>query len=134
MMDPVAIDNERGTVMEKQVTSLSEAVWEALSNEDMDRVRELVDERAIFVHMGMTVDREGEIAAYESGHIKPGPVEFKSRDVRVFDNTAICETDVNVTAYVQGKEAIHHFAVTETYAQAGGSWKLVAFVFTALVY
>ena len=96
--------------MEEQILDLSGAIWDALAALDMGKVRELVDERAVFVHMGMTVDREGEIAAYESGHIKPGPVEFK------------------------GKEAIHHFAVTEAYAREDGSWRLVAFVFTALVY
>lgn len=120
--------------MEQQIREMSDAIWDALGNVDVDKVRELVDERAIFVHMGMTVDREGEIGAYESGHIKPGPVEFKSKDVRVFGDTAICETDVNVTAYVDGKTAIHHFAVTETYAKVNDAWKLAAFVFTALVY
>lgn len=120
--------------MEKEILGLSGAIWDALAALDMGRVRELVDERATFVHMGMTVDREGEIAAYESGHIKPGPVEFKGKEVRVFGDTAICETDVNVTAYVEGKEAIHHFAVTEAYAREDGTWRLVAFAFTALTY
>lgn len=120
--------------MEEQIIRLSKSIWGALGDVDVDRVRKLVDDRALFVHMGMTVDREGELAAYQSGHVVPGPVSARSREARIFGECAICETDVDVTAYVDGKEAVHHFAVTETYAKDSGDWKLVAFVFTALVY
>ena len=52
----------------------------------------------------------------------------------MFSSTGIVLTDCDYSLLLDGKETTHHFMVTEVYAQREGSWKLVTFSFTALVY
>lgn len=47
--------------MKNEVMEVSNQFWEALKKADADALRKLVYEDAKFVHMGVMLDREGEI-------------------------------------------------------------------------
>lgn len=120
--------------MKDKVLNTSRKIWTALSEIDDKTLRNLIHKNAKFVHMGMTVDRDGEIEAYTSKKLQPGRLEILKQDVQAFDNTYIVYTDANVGAVVHGKEVMHHFLVTEVYVIQSEEPLLVSFVFTNLTY
>ena len=118
---------------EKSALAASESFWTAMENADEDGMRSIAHEDCVFVHMGVTADLDGEIAAFASGIFKPTEIVFHGKNVDVFDDTAVVLTDCDYSLKLGGMPTTHHFAVTEVYILRDGAWKLVRFSFTALV-
>ena len=111
---------------------MSSKYWEVQTTHDIEGLRAIADPLCPFVHMGITMDREGEVDAIAGEKILTQSVDTKHLDVRVIDETiAIVLRQLELTALVMGNVAVNPFMATETYhRQADGNWKLVSFVYT----
>lgn len=127
-------DQSRYGENEKNVLDVSKRFWTAMENADENGMREIADERCVFVHIGMTCNLDDEIAAYTSGMFSPTSIVFHGKNVNVFNYTAIVITDCDYSLKLGGISTTHHFAVTEAYAFESGAWRLVQFSFTALTH
>ena len=120
----------------EEILAVSAKYWDIQLNEDVDGLRALVDPHAPFVHMGITMDREGEAEAIEQKHILTKKVDTKELNVFFYgdDTVAIVLRQLELTAQVGETEAINPFMATETYSkQADGSWKMLSFVYTRIM-
>ena len=125
---------ERGIAMKEELLKISENFWDAMEHADEAGMRVCADPECNFVHIGVTCKLDQEIDFYTSGAFRPTGITFHNKTAEVFDSTGIVLTDCDYSLLLDGKETTHHFMVTEVYAQREGSWKLVTFSFTALVY
>jgi hypothetical protein len=89
--------------------------------------------KAVFVHMGATLDKNQELDVIKSGGIVYKNVEIQDTSVRLIGATSIVLTKIRLVAVVGGNEVTNPFMVTEVYVQQGGTRKLASLSFTRLL-
>jgi len=118
---------------EQEIISLSKAKWRWMADRQTDSLDALFNEKAVFVHMGGTMNKEQEMGTIKSGGIQYKHAEILETSVRFIGNTAILLNRIRLTAIVGGNEVINPFQVTEVYVQQGSKWTLGSLSFTRLI-
>lgn len=118
---------------EQEIISLSKAKWRWMADRQADSLDALFNEKAVFVHMGGTMNKEQEMGTIKSGGIQYKHAEILETSVRFIGNTAILLNRIRLTAIVGGNEVINPFQVTEVYVQQGSKWTLGSLSFTRLI-
>ena len=121
------------TGAERELIELSKQKWLWMAARDIKSLDNLLDEQAMFVHMGATMNKADELGVIESGRIEYKQADIEDVSVRIIGNTAIVLSRIQLFALVGGNEARNPFSVTETFVKKPGGWKLVALAFTRLV-
>lgn len=118
--------------IEQQIRQLSADKWQWMADKEVDKLAELFDDSAKFVHMSGSwkKDRELEI-------IKTGSIWYKNADVHdvaveVSGNTAVLWNRITLEAFVRGNTVSNEFTVTEVYQRQGSDWKMLAFTFSSV--
>ena len=114
--------------------AVSQKIWDALNTDDTETLKELVHEDAMFVHMGVSLKRDDEIAYMQKGIIAPQSVDFNESTVKDFGATVVVWNKVKVTALVHGEKAVNPFVVTEVYSKEDDSLRLIAWSYTKINY
>ncbi len=117
-----------------QVLDISRKIWDALNTDDTETLKELVHEDAMFVHMGVSLKRDDEIAYMQKGMIVPQSVDFEESTVQDFGTAVVVWNKVKVTALVHGEKAVNPFVVTEVYSKENDSLRLIAWSYTKINY
>ena len=119
--------------MEK-VVEFSKRIWEAIQKEDVDFLIKNVHQDAVFVHMGVTLTRDGEIDVIKTGNIIYKNIDFQEVTVKSMKSTVVVLNKIRLTAIVGGKEVVNPFVVTEVYTHIDDMLKLATLSFTKIVY
>jgi len=122
--------NNAQTKEEKEVVELSRQKWLWMAERNTSALDKLIDQQAIFVHMGATMTKSEELGVIESGRIQYKQTDIQEVSVRIIDETAIVLSKIQLVALVGGNEAINPFMVTETYVKQAEGWKLASLAFT----
>lgn len=100
--------------MEKAL-EVSRNIWKAMQLEDTKVLKENIDKDAMFIHMGVSLDRDDEIEVIKNRRIVYHTINFEESLIKEFDDTIIVYTKLKLTAIVEGKEVVNPFIVTEVY-------------------
>lgn len=119
--------------MKQEILELSHKIWQAYIQKDSQLIRETAYENCLYVHMGVTLDREGEIEAIEKDLIVYSDVALEASKVRCFGDTAVVTNKLKLTAVVEGKEVVNPFVVTEVFVHEE-TWKMASLAYTRIVY
>jgi ketosteroid isomerase-like protein len=119
--------------MEK-VSELSSNIWDAIQNEKADVLVDLVHPEACFVHMGVTLSRDGEIEVIKEGVIIYKEIDFQESTIKDMGATVILLNKLELTAVVNGNEVTNPFVVTEVYTKNGDELKLASMSYTRINY
>lgn len=119
--------------MEK-VLEVSKRIWQAMHEEDIDTLNELVCENAKYVHMGVTLDHHGEVDVIKNRGIVYKDIAFENADVLEIAQTTIVYTKLKLTAVVGGNEVVNPFVVTEVYVKDNGKYKMASMSYTRINY
>ena len=120
--------------LEQEVINLSKEKWRWMSERKVDSLAALVDEKAVFVHMGGTMSKDQELEVIRSGGIHYKDVDIQEVSVRfIGTTTAILLNKIRLVAVVGGNEVTNPFVVTEVYVQQSGTWTLASLSFTRLL-
>lgn len=111
----------------EKVLEVSRKIWDAFQTQDMDVIKECVHEDAMFVHMGVTLTRAGEIDYMEQGIIITKKVDFE-------ESTVILLNKLKLTAVVYGNEVTNPFVVTEVYTKNKDTLRLASLSYTRINY
>jgi len=118
--------------IEQQIRQLSADKWQWMADKEVDKLADLFDDSAKFVHMSGSwkKDRELEI-------IKTGSIWYKNADVHdvaveVSGNTTVLWNRITLEAVVRGNTVSNEFTVTEVYQRQGQDWKMLAFTFSSV--
>ena len=122
-----------GKYSEQEVIELSKAKWRWMADRKTDSLDALFNEKAVFVHMGGTMNKEQEMGTIKSGGIQYKHADILETSVRFIGNTAILLNRIRLTAIVGGNEVVNPFQVTEVYIRQGDKWTLGSLSFTRLL-
>ena len=117
---------------EQQIIKLSKDKWQWMSDKNVDKLAQLFDDKAKFVHMSGTWKKDEELEIIKTGSIWYKKADVHDVAVEVFDNTAIIWSRITLAAMVRGNEANTEFTVTEVYKKQGNDWKMLALTFSSV--
>lgn len=118
---------------EKDVLAMSQQMWRWMSERNVDALGKLYDDKAMFVHMGATMDKRSELEVIRSGAIQYKKADVQETSIRSVDTTTVVLTKMRLTAVVGGNEVVNPFVVTEVYVQDGQTYRLLTLSFTRLL-
>ena len=118
---------------EQEVFDLSKTKWEWMANKEVDQLKDLFHEKAVFVHMGGSWGTEQELNIIKSGGIWYKKADIHEASVNFIGNTAILLNRITLIAEVGGREVTNPFMVTEVYVEVDKAWKLGSLSFTKLL-
>lgn len=121
------------TPEQQEIIDLSKKTWDWMAEKNVDSLKNLFDDKVMFVHMGGTWGKTRELETIKSGGIWYKHAEVYAADVRTFGNTAILLEDIDLQAVVGGRQVTNAFMVTEVYVKENGQWKMAQFTFSHLL-
>ncbi|MBI1342147.1 MAG: DUF4440 domain-containing protein [Terrimonas sp.] len=121
------------TPEQQEVINLSKKKWNWMADKNVDSLKLLFDDKAMFVHMGGSWGKEQEMNVIKTGGIWYKKAEVYSVVVNMFGNTAILLNDIDLEAVVGGNTVTNPFMVTEVYVKENGKWKMGSLTFSKLM-
>ena len=118
---------------EQEIMDLSKDKWQWMAQKNVDLLKNLFHEKAVFVHMGGSWGTDRELSIIESGGIWYKQADIHEVSVNIIDNTAILLNRITLLAVVGENEVTNPFEVTEVYVKQNGTWKLGSLSFTKLM-
>lgn len=115
---------------DQEVLKLSKDKWQWMADKDVDKLKELFDDKSMFVHMGGSWGKERELQVIGSGGIHYKNADVHEASVQIIGNTAIVLNRITLLAVVGGNEVTNPFIVTEVYVKDNGEWKMGSLSFT----
>ncbi|MEY4275389.1 nuclear transport factor 2 family protein [Aquirufa sp. 5-AUSEE-100C1] len=116
----------------QSLIKLSQDKWQWMSDKDVDKLKELFDDKSKFVHMSGTWKKDEELDIIKTGRIWYKKATVKDTAVELFGNTAIVWNRITLDAIVREQVAITEFTVTEVYQKNGDKWKLLDLTFSSV--
>ncbi len=105
-----------------------------MADKDVDKLANLFDNQAMFVHMGGSWGKERELEIIKSGFIHYKKVEIHEvLSPIIIDNTVILLNRITLLAVVGTNEVSNPFMVTEVYVKVGNDWKMGSLSFSRLM-
>jgi hypothetical protein len=105
---------------QQEIIDLSKKIWDWMAEKNVDSLKNLFDDKVMFVHMGGTWGKTQELETIKSGGIWYKHAEVYAADVRTFGNAAILLEDIDLQAVVGGRQVTNAFMVTEVYVKENG--------------
>lgn len=116
----------------QEIIQLSKNKWQWMADKNVDKLKDLFDAKAKFVHMSGTWKTDEELEIIKTGSIWYKEAKVHDTAVEISGNTAIVWNRITLVAMVRGNEAITEFTVTEVYQKKGESWKMLALTFSSV--
>ena len=115
---------------DKEVLQLSKDKWQWMADRDVNKLKDLFDDKSVFVHMGGSWGKEQELNVIGSGGIHYKKADIHEASVQIIGSTAIVLNRITLLAVVGGNEVTNPFIVTEVYVKENGKWKMGSLSFT----
>ena len=116
----------------QSLIKLSQDKWQWMSDKDVDKLKDLFDDKSKFVHMSGTWKKDEELDIIKTGRIWYKKATVKDTAVELFGNTAIVWNRITLDAIVREQVAVTEFTVTEVYQKNGDHWKLLDLTFSSV--
>lgn len=123
----------QNSATEQEVIKLSKEKWQWMADKNVDKLKDLFDEKSVFVHMGGSWGKQRELEVIGSGGIHYKKADIHETSVNIIGNTAILLNRITLLAVVGGNEVTNPFMVTEVYVKENAGWKLGSLSFTRLL-
>lgn len=123
----------QNSTTEQEIIKLSKDKWQWMADKNVDKLKDLFDDKSMFVHMGGSWGKEQEVNVIGSGGIWYKKADIHEVSVNIIGNTAILLNRITLLAVVGGNEVTNPFMVTEVYVKESGGWKLGSLSFTRLM-
>ena len=118
----------------EEVLQLSSRLWQAIHEEDVEFLRNHIHKEAVFVHMGVTLQRDDELDVIKNRGIVYKNIDVEDTSIRQIDSVFIVLTELKLTAVVGGNEVVNPFVVTEVYSKGDNEVKLASLSYTRINY
>lgn len=115
---------------DQEVLQLSKDKWLWMADKNVEKLKDLFDDKSVFVHMGGSWGKEQELNVIGSGGIHYKKADVHEASVQIIGSTAIVLNRITLLAVVGGNEVTNPFIVTEVYVKQNGKWKMGSLSFT----
>ncbi len=120
--------------VEEEIKDLSKKKWQWMADKNADSLAILFHDKAKFVHMGGTWDKDREVEIIKSGFIHYKQADIHEVMVELLnENTVILWNRITLLAVVGVNEVTNPFMVTEVYVKQNDKWKLAGLTFSKLM-
>ena len=119
--------------VDQEIIKLSKDKWQWMADKNVDKLKDLFDDKSVFVHMGGSWGKDRELDVIKSGGIHYKKADVHEVSVQIIDNTAILLNRITLLAVVGGNEVTNPFIATEVYVKVNGKWKLGSLSFTRIM-
>jgi hypothetical protein len=120
------------TTSEQEIIELSKEKWQWMADKNVDKLEKLFHDKAKFVHMSGTWNKDRELEIIKTGSIWYKKADVHDVAVELVDDVALVWNRITLTAEVRGSDVTTEFTVTEAYKKQGGDWKLLALTFSSV--
>jgi ketosteroid isomerase-like protein len=103
-----------------------------MADKNVDKLKELFDAKAKFVHMSGTWKTDEELEIIKSGSIWYKEAKVHDTAIEVSGKTAIVWNRITLVANVRGSDVTTEFTVTEVYQKQKKAWKMLALTFSSV--
>ncbi|MFN8346949.1 MAG: nuclear transport factor 2 family protein [Spirosomataceae bacterium] len=117
---------------EATVLQLSKDKWQWMADKNVDKLKDLFDAKAKFVHMSGTWKKDEELEIIKTGSIWYKEAKVHDTAVEVSGKTAVVWNRITLESVVRGNDAKVEFTVTEVYQKQGKNWKMLALTFSSV--
>lgn len=117
---------------EDTVLQLSKDKWQWMADKNVDKLKDLFDTKAKFVHMSGTWKTDEELEIIKTGSIWYKEAKVHDSTIEISGRTAIVWNRTTLMAMVRGTEAKTEFTVTEVYQKQKKAWKMLALTFSSV--
>ena len=115
---------------DQELLQLSKDKWQWMADKNVEKLKDLFDDKSVFVHMGGSWGKEQELNVIGSGGIHYKKADVHEASVQIIGSTAIVVNRITLLAVVGGNEVTNPFIVTEVYVKQNGKWKMGSLSFT----
>lgn len=115
---------------DQELLQLSKDKWQWMADKNVEKLKDLFDDKSVFVHMGGSWGKEQELNVIGSGGIHYKKADVHEASVQIIGSTAIVLNRITLLAVVGGNEVTNPFIVTEVYVKQNGKWKMGSLSFT----
>ncbi|PWK20051.1 uncharacterized protein DUF4440 [Arcicella aurantiaca] len=122
----------QSTKDEETVLQLSKDKWQWMADKNIDKLKDLFDAKAKFVHMSGTWKTDEELEIIKTGSIWYKEAQVHDTAIEISGETAIVWNRITLIAMVRGTEAKTEFTVTEVYQKQKKDWKMLALTFSSV--
>lgn len=120
------------TKAQQEIIDLSKQKWQWMADKNVNKLAQLFDDKAKFVHMSGTWKKDEELDIIKTGSIWYRKADVHDVAVELFDDTAIIWSRITLESTVRGSEAKVEFTVTEVYKKQRKDWKMLALTFSSV--
>lgn len=117
---------------EQTVMQLSKDKWQWMADKDVDKLKDLFDNKAKFLHMSGTWKKDEELEIIKTGSIWYKKATIHDSAIEISGKTAIVWNRITLESIVKGNEAKVEFTVTEVYQKQNKDWKMLALSFSSV--
>lgn len=121
------------TPQEQELVGLSNQKWQWMADKNVEKLRPLFHDNAMFVHMGGSWGKEAELNTIAKGAIWYKHADIHSQEVKFAHGTGVVYSNIHLTSEVGGHEVTFPFMVSEVYVKDRSRWELAALIFTRLM-
>lgn len=114
------------------VLQLSKDKWQWMADKNVDKLKDLFDNKSKFLHMSGTWKKDEELEIIKTGSIWYKEAKVHDTAVEVSGNTGIVWSRITLVANVRGSDVSTEFTVTEVYQKQGENWKMLALSFSSV--
>lgn len=115
---------------DQELLQLSKDKWQWMADKNVEKLKDLFDDKSVFVHMGGSWGKEQELNVIGSGGIHYKKADVHEASVQIIGSTAIVLNRITLLAVVGGNEVTNPFIVTEVYVKQNEKWKMGSLSFT----
>lgn len=117
---------------EATVLQISKDKWLWMADKNVDKLKELFDPKAKFVHMSGTWKTDEELEIIKTGSIWYKEAKVKDTAIEISGKTAVVWNRITLVANVRGADVSTEFTVTEVYQKQKKAWKMLALTFSSV--
>ncbi|MDP1817764.1 MAG: nuclear transport factor 2 family protein [Leadbetterella sp.] len=114
------------------ILQISKDKWLWMSDKNVDKLKELFDPKAKFVHMSGTWKTDEELEIIKTGSIWYKEAKVKDTAIEISGKTAVVWNRITLVANVRGADVSTEFTVTEVYQKQRKAWKMLALTFSSV--
>ncbi|OYU66811.1 MAG: DUF4440 domain-containing protein [Cytophagaceae bacterium BCCC1] len=114
------------------VLQISKDKWLWMADKNVDKLKELFDPKAKFVHMSGTWKTDEELEIIKTGSIWYKEAKVKDTAIEISGKTAVVWNRITLVANVRGADVSTEFTVTEVYQKQRKAWKMLALTFSSV--
>ncbi len=118
----------------KDAIQTSKTIWNAMHEENKEALETYIMPNAWFVHMGITADRDEEIAIIMKRGIVYDTINIEKQEVNTVGPVTFVYSKMKLTAIVNGQSVTNPFVVTEAYIEEEEKLRLASMSYTRINY